>query len=177
MRIGESVGYFLFNYMIDMETIYDFTAKSNKGEKIDFAQFKGKVLLIVNTASKCGFTPQYKGLEELYKKYKDSGLVIIGFPCDQFGHQEPGSDQDIASFCELNFGVTFQLMKKIDVNGEYTSPVFKFLKDKAGGLFGKKIKWNFTKFLISRDGKTIKRFSPLKNPSSLENKIVDLLNG
>lgn len=158
-----------------MKTIYDFTAKSNNCEEIDFARFKGKVLLIINTASKCGFTPQYKGLEELQKKYKDSGLVIIGFPCDQFGHQEPGSDEEIASFCERNFGVTFQLMKKTNVNGENASPIFKFLKDKTGGLFGKKIKWNFTKFLISKDGKMIKRFSPLKNPLSLEKNIVKML--
>lgn len=158
-----------------MKTIHDFTARSNSGEEIDFARFDGEVLLIVNTASKCGFTPQYKGLEELHKKHKASGLVIIGFPCDQFGHQEPGSDQEIASFCERNFGVTFQLMKKTDVNGEYASPIFKFLKDKTGGLFGKKIKWNFTKFLISRDGRVIKRFSPLKSPLSLEKNIIKML--
>lgn len=159
-----------------MKTIYDFAAKNNKGENIDFVQFKGKVLLIVNTASKCGFTPQYKGLEELHNKYEDSGLVVMGFPCDQFANQEFGSDEEIASFCEINFGVTFPLMKKIDVNGENASPVFKFLKDKTGGLLGKKIKWNFTKFLISRDGQTIKRFSPMKTPESLEKTIVEMLN-
>lgn len=159
-----------------MGTIYDFTAKANNGKDMDFDQFRGKALLIVNTASKCGFTPQYKGLEELHKKYAGEGLVVIGFPCDQFGNQEPGSDNEIASFCEMNFGVTFQLMKKTDVNGKNAEPIFKFLKDKTGGLFGKKIKWNFTKFLISRDGQTIERFSPLKSPASLENKIIALLN-
>lgn len=159
-----------------MNTIYDFTATANDGEEINFAQFKGKVLLIVNTASQCGFTPQYKGLEELHKKYEAAGLVVIGFPCNQFGQQEPGSDNEIASFCEVNFGVTFQLMKKIDVNGKNALPLFKFLKDKTGGFFGQKIKWNFTKFLISRDGQTIKRFSPIKTPASLERQIIEMLN-
>lgn len=159
-----------------MKTIYDFTAKKNKGKDMDFTQFKGKVLLIINTASKCGFTPQYKGLEELYKKYKDQGLAVIGFPCDQFGHQEPGSNEEIASFCEMNYGVSFPIMEKIEVNGKNASPIFKYLKSKAGGLFGSRIKWNFTKFLISRDGQTIKRFSPIKNPKSLEKYIEKMLN-
>lgn len=159
-----------------MSTIFGFTVKDNKGKDFDFSQYKGKVFLIVNTASKCGFTPQYKGLEELYQKYKDAGMMIVGFPCDQFGNQEPGNDEEIASFCEINFGVSFPLMKKIDVNGKNASPVFKFLKSRAGGLFGKRIKWNFTKFLISRDGKTVKRFSPLKSPASLEKDIVKMLN-
>lgn len=159
-----------------MKTVYDFTAKNNKGKDMDFTQFKGKVLLIINTASKCGFTPQYKGLEELYKKYKDQGLAVIGFPCDQFGHQEPGSNEEIASFCEMNYGVSFPIMEKIEVNGKNASPIFKYLKSKAGGLFGSRIKWNFTKFLISRDGQTIKRFSPIKNPKSLEKYIEKMLN-
>lgn len=159
-----------------MKTIYDFTAKNNKGKDMDFTQFKGKVLLIINTASKCGFTPQYKGLEELYKKYKDQGLAVIGFPCDQFGHQEPGSNEEIASFCEMNYGVSFPIMEKIEVNGKNASPIFKYLKSKAGGLFGSRVKWNFTKFLISRDGQTIKRFSPIKNPKSLEKYIEKMLN-
>lgn len=158
-----------------MKTIYDFTAKSNKGKEVDLSQFKGQVLLIVNTASKCGFTPQYKGLEDLYKKYKDQGLAIIGFPCDQFGHQEPGNNEEIASFCEMNYGVTFPIMEKIEVNGEQASPIFKYLKIKAGGLFGSRIKWNFTKFLISKDGQVIKRFSPIKNPKSLEKLIERML--
>lgn len=159
-----------------MKTIYDLTAEDNKGREISFAQFKGKVLLIVNTASKCGFTPQYNGLEHLYEKYKDSGLVVMAFPCDQFAHQEPGNDDEIASFCQINFGVTFPLMKKVDVNGKDASPVFKFLKDRTGGLFGKKIKWNFTKFLVSADGSKIKRYSPVKSPSSIEKDIIKQLN-
>lgn len=158
-----------------MKTIYDFTAKNNKGKDVDLSQFKGQALLIVNTASKCGFTPQYKGLEDLYKKYKDQGLAIIGFPCDQFGHQEPGNNEEIASFCEMNYGVTFPIMEKIEVNGEQASPIFKYLKSKAGGLFGSRIKWNFTKFLISKDGQVIKRFSPIKNPKSLEKFIERML--
>lgn len=159
-----------------MKTIFDFTAKSNKGKDVNFADFKGNVILIVNTASKCGFTPQYKALEELYKKYKDEGLVIVGFPCDQFGHQEPGNNEEIASFCQVNYGVSFPIMEKIDVNGDNASPIFKYLKSKAGGLLGSRIKWNFTKFLISNDGKTIKRFSPIKKPMSLENIIIKMLN-
>lgn len=157
------------------KSIYDFIVKGNKDQDVDFAQFRGQVLLIVNTASKCGFTPQYKGLEELYQKYKDKGLVIIGFPCDQFLHQEPGSDAEIASFCELNYGVSFPLMKKIDVNGDGASPLYKYLKSRAGGLFGSRIKWNFTKFLISRDGHTVKRFSSLKTPEAIEKYIEEML--
>lgn len=158
-----------------METIYDFTATDNKGKDVCVAQFKGQVLLIVNTASKCGFTPQYKGLEELYKKYKNQGLAVIGFPCDQFGHQEPGSNEEIASFCEMNYGVTFPIMQKIEVNGKGASPVFKYLRGKTRGIFGSRIKWNFTKFLISRDGQVIKRFSPVKSPKSLEKSIEKML--
>ena len=132
-----------------MATIYDYKALNNKGVEVDFAQFKGKLLMIVNTASKCGFTPQYDGLEALYQKYKDQGLVIIGFPCDQFAHQEPGSNEEIAEFCRINHGVTFPLMAKIDVNGENAHPIYQYLKAAAPGTFGKAIKWNFTKFLIS----------------------------
>ncbi len=156
-------------------SIYDFTVKDNKGKDFDFKQLEGKVLLIVNTASKCGFTPQYKGLEAMYKKYQAQGLVIIGFPCDQFAHQEPGSDEEIASFCEINFGVTFPLMKKIEVNGDNAAPLYKYLKNEASGLFGSKIKWNFTKFLISRDGKKIKRFGPAKKPEAIEKYVEDFL--
>jgi len=158
-----------------MAKIYDFKALSNKGAEVDFSQFEGKVLLIVNTASKCGFTPQYDGLEELYQKYKDRGLVVIGFPCDQFAHQEPGSDEEIAEFCRLNHGVTFPLMSKIEVNGENAHPIYKYLKDAAPGTFGKAIKWNFTKFLINRNGSQITRFSPSTTPKSIESKIVELL--
>ncbi|HJD75269.1 MAG TPA: glutathione peroxidase [Bacteroides reticulotermitis] len=159
-----------------MKTIFDFTTLSNKGKEINFDEFKGHVLLIVNTASKCGFTPQYKALEELYKKYKDQGLVILGFPCDQFGHQEPGSDEEIASFCEVNFGVTFPLMAKVEVNGDKASPIFKYLKKSTSGFLGSSIKWNFTKFLISKDGQTIKRFSPVTKPMSLESSIINFLS-
>ena len=158
-----------------MASIYDFKAVRNNGTELDLADFKGKVLMVVNTASKCGFTPQYKGLEALYQKYKDQGLVILGFPCDQFAHQEPGDDAQIAQFCEINFGVTFPLMKKIDVNGDNADPVFKFLKSKTRGLLGSSVKWNFTKFLISRDGSRIERFAPVTTPESLDKKIADWL--
>ena len=158
-----------------MASIYDFKALNNKGSEVDFADFKGKVLLIVNTASKCGFTPQYDGLEELWKKYKDQGLVVIGFPCDQFAHQEPGSDAEIAEFCRLNHGVTFPLMSKIEVNGDNAHPIYKYLKAETKGLLGSAIKWNFTKFLISRDGTKIERFAPMATPASLEDKIKALL--
>ena len=158
-----------------MASIYDFKAIQNNGSELDFADYKGKVLMVVNTASKCGFTPQYKGLEALYQKYKDQGLVILGFPCDQFAHQEPGDDEQIAQFCEINFGVTFPLMKKIDVNGANADPVFKFLKSKTRGLLGSSVKWNFTKFLISRDGSRIERFAPVTTPESLDKKIADWL--
>ena len=158
-----------------MASIYDFKAIRNNGSELDFADYKGKVLMVVNTASKCGFTPQYKGLEALYQKYKDQGLVILGFPCDQFAHQEPGDDEQIAQFCEINFGVTFPLMKKIDVNGANADPVFKFLKSKTRGLLGSSVKWNFTKFLISRDGSRIERFAPVTTPEALDKKIADWL--
>ncbi|MBR1889877.1 MAG: glutathione peroxidase [Alloprevotella sp.] len=158
-----------------METIYDFKALSSRGEEIDFAQFRGKVLLIVNTASKCGFTPQFESLEQLNQTYKDRGLVVIGFPCNQFAHQDPGSDSEIESFCQLNYGVTFQIMKKIDVNGEGAHPVFQYLKRQTKGFLGSRIKWNFTKFLISRDGSVIKRFAPTTSPKNLVADIEALL--
>lgn len=158
-----------------MKTIYDFTAKSNSGEDVDFRKFKGKVLLIVNTASDCRFTPQYEGLENLYEKYKDAGLVVIGFPCDQFGHQEPGDEAEIAEFCKLNFGVSFPLMKKIEVNGISAAPIYKFLKKRASGMSCGKIKWNFTKFLVSRDGTIINRFGPARRPEDIESSIVKML--
>ena len=131
------------------------------------------MLLIVNTASKCGFTPQYEGLETLYKKYKDKGLEILGFPCDQFGHQEPGNDEDIAEFCSLNFGVSFPLFQKTIVNGPEANPLFESLKKEAPGLLGtKRIKWNFTKFLVAPDGKVLKRYAPTIKPSAIEADIV-----
>ena len=180
-----------------MSSIYNLKAVSNKGAEVDFAQFEGKVLLIVNTASKCGFTPQYDGLEALYQKYKDKGLVILGFPCDQFAHQEPGSDEQIAEFCRLNHGVTFPLMKKVDVNGPAEDAVFTWLKAAAPaeeykGLKAKAtqkllkglsksvekdsdILWNFTKFLVSRDGSVVKRFAPVAEPESFEKDIEEML--
>ncbi len=158
-----------------MATIYDFKAVTSKGAELDFAQFRGKVLLIVNTASKCGFTPQFQGLEELNQRYKERGLVVIGFPCNQFAHQDPGTDSEIEGFCQLNYGVTFQIMKKIDVNGDGAHPIFKYLKNEAKGILGNAIKWNFTKFLISRDGATIKRYAPTTAPEKLTADIETLL--
>lgn len=159
-----------------METIYDFTAIDNRGNQVNLSEYRGKVLLIVNTASKCGFTPQYKALEALYSRYKEQGLVVLGFPCDQFGHQEPGDDETIASFCEKNFGVTFPLMKKIEVNGSNAHPLFTYLKGRTKGFLGSKIKWNFTKFLVSADGHIINRYSPLKSPNGFEKDIVEMLS-
>jgi len=161
--------------MQNMATIFDFKALNNKGEEVDFSQYMGKVLLVVNTASKCGFTPQYDGLEALYQRYKDLGLVVIGFPCDQFAHQEPGSNEEIAEFCRLNHGVTFPLMAKIEVNGEKAHPIYQYLKKAAKGTFGSGIKWNFTKFLISRDGQSVKRYGPAYPPKAMEKDIQDFL--
>lgn len=158
-----------------MTKIYDYKALTSKGQELDFKLFEGKVLLIVNTASKCGFTPQFAGLEELNQKYKDRGLVVIGFPCNQFGNQDPGSDEEISGFCQLNYGVTFQIMKKVDVNGDNAAPIFKYLKEQTGGLLGSAIKWNFTKFLISRNGDIIKRFAPVTAPKKLEKDIEKML--
>ena len=158
-----------------MPSIYNFKALTSKGQELDFAQFEGKVLLIVNTASKCGFTPQFAGLEELNQKYRDRGLVIIGFPCNQFASQDPGSDSEIEGFCQLNYGVTFQIMKKVDVNGSDAHPIFVYLKEQTRGLLGSSIKWNFTKFLISRDGETIKRYAPITKPEKLAKDIEAML--
>ena len=158
-----------------MERIYDFKALTSKGQELDFSQFEGKVLLIVNTASKCGFTPQFEGLEKLNQMYKDKGLVVIGFPCNQFASQDPGTDGEIEGFCQLNYGVTFQIMKKIDVNGEGAHPLFKFLKSRTKGFLGSAIKWNFTKFLVSKDGTEIKRYAPVTKPEKLRADIEAML--
>ena len=180
-----------------MQRIYDFKALTSKGKELDFSEFEGKVLLIVNTASKCGFTPQFAGLEEMNQKYKDRGLVVIGFPCNQFKEQDPGSDAQIEEFCQLNYGVTFQIMKKTDVNGANAEPVFEYLKSVAPdeeyrGLKAKAakalfktisksvekdsdIKWNFTKFLISKDGETIRRYAPTTAPKDFEKDIKEFL--
>jgi len=158
-------------------TFYDLDYVANNGEIVPCRQYEGKVVLVVNTASKCGFTPQYDGLEALYKKYKDNGLEVIGFPCDQFGHQEPGTDGDIAQFCEMRFNLSFPLSKKIEVNGENTAPIYKLLKEQAPGIFGsKRIKWNFTKFLIGKNGVVIKRYSPTTKPEQIEADITAALN-
>lgn len=168
---------FNFKYIVkNMEnTLFNFTARGANGKNFDFAALKGKVVLVVNTASKCGFTPQYAGLETLYKDYKDRGLVVVGFPCDQFAHQEPLSDAEITEFCSINFGVTFPLMSKIDVNGKNTDPVFTFLKERAPGLIGKSIKWNFTKFLVERDGITVTRYDSRTEPESIRSDIETAL--
>ncbi|ANB57152.1 glutathione peroxidase family protein [Anoxybacillus sp. B7M1] len=157
-------------------SIYDFTVKTIHGEEKTLAEYKGNILLIVNTASKCGFTPQYKELQELYDQYRDKGLVVLGFPCNQFGNQEPGTEEEIAQFCELNYGVTFPMFAKVDVNGEYAHPLFDYLTKKAPGVFGTKaIKWNFTKFLVDRDGTVIERFAPKTRPAELKQEIEKLL--
>ena len=143
-----------------MTTIADFTVINNKGEQIDLKQKLGKIILVVNTASKCGFTPQYEGLEELFQQYREQGFEVLAFPCNQFGGQEPGNASEIAEFCKVNFGLTFPLMKKVDVNGDDASPLFDWMKAEKPGLMGSKaIKWNFTKFLIDREGNVVKRYA------------------
>jgi len=157
-------------------SLYNIPVTTIDGTETTLEQYAGKPLLIVNVASKCGFTSQYSALEDLHKKYKDAGLTILGFPCNQFGGQEPGTEAEIATFCSMNFGVTFPLFKKIDVNGENTHPLYVWLKKEAPGLLGSEaIKWNFTKFLISKDGKTVKRFAPTTTPESLVTEIKELL--
>ena len=162
--------------MAEAHTIADFKAALPGGGEIDLAEKKGKVLLVVNTASRCGFTPQYDGLEALYRKHKDQGFEIIAFPCNQFGAQEPGNAEEIASFCKLNYDVTFPLMAKIDVNGMNADPLYKWLKKEAPGLMGSQsIKWNFTKFLIDREGKVVRRYAPTDKPADIEGDIAKLL--
>jgi len=154
------------------DSIYQFTVKNNKGEDINLAQYQGKVLLIVNTASKCGFTPQYDGLQALYDEFSREDFEVLAFPCDQFGHQEPGDDQQIEQFCSMNFGVKFPLFKKLEVNGKNAAPIFDYLKSEAPGLMGSKsIKWNFTKFLIGKDGQPVKRYAPNTKPESIKSDI------
>ena len=156
--------------------IYEFEVQTITGDKVRLGSYENQVMLIVNTASKCGFTPQYEGLEELYEKYKDQGFVVLGFPCNQFGSQEPGSESDIAEFCQLNYGVSFPMFAKIDVNGNDADPLFKYLKKSQKGILGsEKIKWNFTKFLVNRDGKVTARFAPTVKPKDLTKDIEALL--
>ena len=155
-----------------MTTLYDFTVDDLQGRPVKLDRYKGKALLVVNTASKCGFTPQFAGLEKLWQDYRDRGLVVIGFPSNQFGAQDPGANDEIASFCEMNYGVSFPMMGKVDVNGDNAAPVWKWLTAEAPGILGTKtIKWNFTKFLVGKDGKVIKRFAPNDSPESLRGDI------
>ena len=159
-----------------MTSLYDFTVKDIHGRTVNLDAYKGKALLIVNTASQCGFTPQYKGLEALYKKFHAKGFEVLGFPCNQFGAQEPGNEADIESFCEVNYGVTFPLFAKVDVNGDEAAPVYKFLKKAKPGLLNTEaIKWNFTKFLVDRNGNVVERYAPNAEPASLEPDIEKLL--
>ena len=159
-----------------MDTVYEFSARTIDGKSRKLADFRGKVLLVVNTASHCGFTPQYKGLEALYEKYRDQGFAVLGFPCNQFGDQEPGPESEIAEFCEMNYGVTFPLFAKIDVNGDRAHPLYKHLKSVAPGVLGSEtIKWNFTKFLIDKQGKVVKRFAPNTAPADIAKDIEKAL--
>ncbi len=156
-------------------SLYEFVAVRNDGREQALSDYRGRILLIVNTASKCGFTPQYAGLQRLYTQLRESGLEILAFPCDQFAHQEPGSDLEILTFCQANFGVTFPVFRKIDVNGENAAPLFRYLKERAPGLLGKSIKWNFTKFLADREGNVVKRFGPRTPPHKIEPWVRKLL--
>ena len=156
-------------------TIYDFQVKDAKGNLVNLSDYKGKTLLIVNTATGCGFTPQYKGLQALYDKYQAKGFEILDFPCNQFGHQAPGNEDEIHQFCEINYKTTFRLFAKIDVNGKNESPLYTYLKGQKGGFLSKRIKWNFTKFLVDKTGKVVERFAPTATPESIEDKITHIL--
>ena len=159
-----------------MGSVYDFTVADIHGKPVDLARYRGRVLLIVNTASECGFTPQYKGLQQLYDKYHARGLDVLGFPCNQFGAQEPGDEQAIETFCEVNYGVAFPMFAKVDVNGDDAAPLYRYLKSAKPGLLGSEaIKWNFTKFLVDRDGRVVERFAPKTEPASLAADIEKLL--
>ncbi|MCL6220346.1 glutathione peroxidase [Zunongwangia pacifica] len=158
------------------QKIYDFKATTLTGKEMGLDQFKGKTIIVVNTASKCGLTPQYEGLEKLYQNYKDKGLVILGFPCNQFGSQEKGSSEEISEFCQVNYGVSFQMFEKIEVNGKNAHPLYKYLKSElSGGILGSKIKWNFTKFVIDKNGTPVKRFAPTTKPEKMEEFIQKIL--
>lgn len=158
------------------QTLYDFSSTSIAGRRADFSAQRGKVFLIVNTASACGFTPQFKGLEQLWEDYAARGLVVVGFPCNQFGAQDPGDNDEIASFCQVNYGVSFPMMAKVDVNGAGADPLFRWLKEAAPGVLGSEaIKWNFTKFLVGRDGKVVKRYAPNEEPENMRKDIEKAL--
>ena len=160
----------------EVNSIYDLSPGLITGQRQSLGEYRGKVMLIVNTASKCGFTPQYRGLEELYRKYRDQGFVVLGFPCNQFGGQEPGGAEEIASFCQINYGVTFPMFDKVKVRGKDTDPLFKYLKKMAPGFAGsEEIKWNFTKFLVDREGNVVKRYAPSTTPEKLDDDIFMML--
>ena len=165
----------LFTQIHTIMTIYDFTVLDTKKQPVSLAEYKGKVLLVVNTATGCGFTPQYEGLEALYKKYKDQGLVILDFPCNQFAGQAPGTEEEIVSFCQLKYNVSFPQFAKIKVNGAEADPLYVWLKDQKGGTLGKAIKWNFTKFLIDREGNVVERYAPVTKPEEIEKDLLPLL--
>lgn len=157
-------------------TFYDFEAQKLNGKYVSMEDYRGKTVVVVNTASKCGLTPQYEGLENLYQKHKDEGLVILGFPCNQFANQESGSSEEIEEFCQINYGVSFPMFEKVEVNGKNAHPIFKYLKSKlSGGLLGSKIKWNFTKFVLDKEGNPIKRFAPTTTPEKMEKIILETL--
>lgn len=156
-----------------MTSFYDFSAEATNGKLIQMSDYKDKVVLVVNTASKCGFTKQYAGLEKLYKDYSSQGFIILAFPCNQFAGQEPGSEEEIVSFCQLNFGVSFPIFKKVKVNGSEASPIFVYLKKELSEIFGSRVKWNFTKFLIDRSGRPLKRFAPTTTPKEIEEYLID----
>jgi glutathione peroxidase len=155
---------------------YTFSAKKINGKEVQFETFRGKVVLVVNTASKCGFTPQFEGLEKLYKEYKDQGLEILGFPSNQFGQQDPGANEEILEFCQLNYGVSFTMFDKIDVNGDNADPIYKFLKSQKKSFLGSEISWNFTKFLIDKEGNVVKRYLPTVKPQDLKRDIEKLIS-
>ncbi len=161
----------------DQTTLADFRASLLDGSGKDLSDYAGQVVLVVNTASKCGFTPQYKGLQKLYEEFRDEGFVVLGFPCDQFAHQEPGTDEEIGAFCERNFGVEFPLFSKIEVNGSDAHPLYQWLKSEKSGLLGGRVKWNFTKFLVGRDGHVIDRFGPNRRPEDLREAVEAALRG
>lgn len=156
--------------------IYDFKVKAMNGDEVSISNYKGKVLLIVNTATGCGFTPQYKGLQELYTKYKDKGFEILDFPCNQFMGQAPGTEEEIHKFCTGKFGITFPQFAKVEVNGKNEEPLFKYIKNEAKGMIGSNIKWNFTKFLVDREGKVLKRFAPAETPEKLDSYVAEQVN-
>lgn len=160
-----------------MTALTDFSATTLDGAPQDLSAYAGQVVLVVNTASQCGFTPQYAGLEDLWQRYRDQGLVVLGFPCDQFGGQEPGSEEEIGAFCQKNYGVTFPMFGKVEVNGDDAHPLWQWLRSEKGGLLGDRIKWNFTKFLVGRDGQVVKRYAPTTEPASLADDIEAALAG